>query len=277
MPWRLMLVLGLVPGPVVGPHVAAADPKPDPAKAEYFEKRVRPLLADHCQQCHGPDKQKGGLRLDSRAALLAGGDSGPAVVPGKPGESRLVKAVGYDGDLRMPPKTRLDANQVAVLTAWVEMGAPWPEVAGARPVTSGSTLKVTAEDREFWSFRPVREPNVPAVRDESWPRSPIDRFVLAKLEEKGLRPVAPADKRTLIRRASFDLIGLPPTPEEVEAFLADDSPDAFERWSSGCWRRRPTASGGAGTGSTSPATARTRRTPSRPASTPTATATATGW
>jgi mono/diheme cytochrome c family protein len=206
-----------------------AEPPPDPAQVEFFEKQVRPLLAERCQQCHGPDKQKGGLRLDSRAALLEGGDSGPAVVPGQPDQSRLVQAVRYADELRMPPKGKLPGDQVAVLAAWVKMGAPWPEATEVRTAAPASGLTVTAKDREFWSFRPVREPPPPQVRDASLPRSPIDRFVLAKLEEQGLSPVAAADKRTLIRRATFDLIGLPPTPAEVDAFLADPSPGAFAK------------------------------------------------
>ena len=219
-------VLGLL---LCGPAApcAAADPKPDPAGAEFFEKKVRPLLVESCQSCHGADKQKGGLRLDTRSAALTGGDSGPAFVPGEPDKSRLVKAVRYADELKMPPKEKLTSDQVEVLAAWVKMGAPWPEAAGARDAAAGPSLTVTAKDREFWSFRPVREPAVPKVKDTAWPQSPIDRFVLAKLEEKGLRPVAPADKRALIRRATFDLIGLPPTPDEIDAFLADDSPEAF--------------------------------------------------
>jgi mono/diheme cytochrome c family protein len=228
--WSFPLVVGLVAGAALPPRVAAADPKPEVAQVEFFEKQVRPLLAESCQGCHGPDKHKGGLRLDSRDAVLAGGDSGPAVVPGDPEKSRLVHAVRYgDARLHMPPKEKLTPEQVAVLTAWVKMGAPWPEAAAVRTAAPTSTFKVTAKDREFWSFRPVREPPVPAVRDRDWVRSPIDSFVLAKLEEQGLKPVAPADKRMLIRRATFDLIGLPPTPEEIDAFLADDSPEAFAR------------------------------------------------
>ena len=184
---------------------------------------------EKCQECHGPDKQKGGLRLDSRSAVLTGGESGPAIVAGDPTKSRLVQAIGYAGDLRMPPKQKLADEQVATLTAWVKMGAPWPEAVGARPAATGSTFTVTDKDREFWSFQPVRDPPLPAVHDTDWPQSSIDHFVLAKLEDKGLRPVAPADKRTLIRRATFDLIGLPPTPEEIDEFLADESPIAFAK------------------------------------------------
>src|SRR5262245_35334415 len=210
---RWLLLPCLVLGP--GAFPAAADPTPDPAQLEFFEKKVRPLLAEHCWQCHGPDKQKGKLRLDSRAELLSGGESGPAIVVGEPEKSRLVKAVGYtDTALQMPPKGKLSDEQVATLSAWVKMGAPWPDAAGARPAAT-STFKVTTKDREFWSFRPVREPAVPELRNPKHEiRNEIDAFVTAKRVEKGLTPVPPADKRTLIRRAYFDLVGLPPTPEE---------------------------------------------------------------
>src|SRR5262245_46621352 len=226
---RCLLLCWLsVLGPLAGFAAAEGKAPPDPAQAEFFEKQVRPLLAENCWQCHGPDKQKGGLRLDSQAALLQGGDSGPAVIPGKPDDSRLIRAIHYNDTPRMPPKKKLAAEQVETLTAWVKMGAPWPEAtAEVRPPAPG--LKITAKERAFWSFQPVKEPPLPAVNDRAWPRAPIDYFVLAKLEENGLRPAGPADKRTLIRRATFDLIGLPPTPEEVDAFLADDSPDAFAK------------------------------------------------
>src|SRR5204863_8500034 len=135
--------------------------KPDPAQLEFFEKKVRPLLAENCYQCHGPDKQKGGLRLDSRTALLAGGDSGPALIPGELDKSRLVEAVRYgNDDLRMPPKGKLADDQIEVLTAWVKMGAPWPEAAVRAPAPE-SAFKITAKDREFWSFQPVRRPPLP--------------------------------------------------------------------------------------------------------------------
>jgi hypothetical protein len=198
---------------------------------EYFEKHVRPLLAENCFPCHGPEKQRGGLRLDSRAALLTGGDSGPAIVPGQPDKSRLVQAVGYTKeDLRMPPKGKLTNEQTAVLSAWIKMDAPWPETGTAvRSATPDSGLKITEKDRAFWAFQPVKPPPLPVVKDRAWVQSPLDHFVLAKLEEKGLRPAAPADRRTLLRRVTFDLIGLPPTPEEIDAFLADDSPDSFAK------------------------------------------------
>ncbi len=218
--------LGIVLAPSVGGFASAAEP----AQAEFFEKKVRPLLDRHCQQCHGPDKQKGGLRLDSRAALLQGGDSGPAVVPGQPEKSRLVHAVRYGDTPRMPPKAKLADEEIAVLAAWVKIGAPWPEArAVARTVTPASTFKITEKDRAFWAFRPVQQPAVPPVRDAAWARTPVDHFLLAEMEKKGLRPAEAADRRTLLRRVTFDLTGLPPTPEEIEAFLTDARPGAYER------------------------------------------------
>jgi hypothetical protein len=204
--------------------------EPDPAQVKFFETEVRPLLAENCLKCHGEAKHKGGLRLDSRASALEGGDSGPAVVPGKCDESLLVEAINYGG-LQMPPTGQLKDEQRAVLIRWIEMGAPWPDSGGAAPgpvAKAPDPPKITAEDRAFWSFQPVKNPVVPAVADAGWARTPIDRFLLARLEAEGLTPAPEADRRTLIRRATFDLHGLPPTPEEVDAFVADDSPRAYE-------------------------------------------------
>src|SRR5262249_19644330 len=201
----LVLACGLLPCPL-----RAGQPTPD--ASAFFEKEVRPLLVSSCQRCHGPKKQEGNLRLDSRAALLKGGDSGPAAVAGKPEQSLLLRAVRRQGDLAMPPSGRLRPEQVAALARWVAMGAPWPgEDKTASLTRSGPP---TPQERRFWSFQPVKPPPVPAVRDASWPRTDIDRFVLARLEREGLRPVPVADRRTLLRRVTFDLTGLPPTPEE---------------------------------------------------------------
>jgi mono/diheme cytochrome c family protein len=209
----------------------AESPRPAAAQVEFFEKSVRPVLAENCVNCHGPDKQRAKLRLDSRAALLAGGESGPAVVPGKPEASLLIKAVHYDDDgPQMPPKRKLTGEQIAALTVWVRDGAVWPEPdARVRTVTAGPSFKVSAKDREFWSFRPVADPPLPAVHDAAWPRTSLDFFVLAKREANGLASTGPADRRALIRRVTFDLTGLPPTPEEVEDFVNDRAPDAYEK------------------------------------------------
>jgi hypothetical protein len=205
---------------------AAADslsrPVP-PGVADFFEARVRPVLAEHCWGCHGPAKQRAGLRLDSPAALLQGGDSGPAVIPGDPDDSLLVKAVRRAGDLKMPPKTPLPAAAVDALAAWVKMGAPWPQTRGAAAGTADEAWK------RHWAFQPVKDLPPPAVKDGRWPRTTVDRFILARLEGKDLTPSPEADRRTLIRRVTFDLTGLPPTPEEVDAFVGDPYPDAYER------------------------------------------------
>ncbi len=199
---------------------------PEAAGVEFFEKRVRPVLVEHCYQCHSARAKslKGGLRLDGRDGVLKGGDSGPVIVPGKPGASLLVKALHYGDELRMPPKAKLPAAVIADLEKWVAMGAPDPRTATA----SASALAADAA-RKHWAFQPIRRPAVPAVKDAGWVKTPLDRFVLAKLEARGLSPSSRADRRTLIRRAYLDLIGLPPTPEEVDAFAADASPDAWEK------------------------------------------------
>jgi mono/diheme cytochrome c family protein len=208
---------------------AADEAKPDPAAVEFFESKVRPVLAANCLGCHGPDKQKAGLRLDSRSAMIEGGDSGPALKPGDPDDSRLIEVIRYGSDVQMPPKRKLSDDEIAAVTQWVRSGAPWLDAAKpTRPPAPAATgPKVSAEDRAYWAFQPVRAVAPPPVTDEAWPRSPIDRFVLARLEEKGLRPVEAADRRTWLRRVTFDLIGLPPTPEDVDAFHADESSDAF--------------------------------------------------
>jgi cytochrome c553 len=193
---------------------------PPSAEAErFFEAKVRPVLAEHCMRCHGPQKQKGGLRLDSGPALLRGGNAGPAVKPGDPDGSLLIRVVRQTGDLKMPPKGKLPPAAVEDLAAWVKMGAPWPSTGEGRGEGTAT----------HWAFRPVTDPALPAVKDAAWAATPLDRFVLAKLEAKGLTPSPPADKRTLIRRVTFDLTGLPPTPEEVEAFVSDPAPDAYEK------------------------------------------------
>ncbi|MBX9626874.1 MAG: DUF1553 domain-containing protein [Gemmataceae bacterium] len=216
MPARLaplVALAGLVP--LAGQATNPAEP---PAAVD-FDRDVKPVLAAHCVKCHGPDKQKGGLRLDRRADALAGGDSGPALAPGKPADSLLLKLVaGDDPDRVMPPSgDRLTAAQVATLRAWVEQGAKWPADGTA-----------AANPADWWAFKPVVKPPVPKA-DPKWGRNPIDGFVLAKLREKGLASSPEADRRTLIRRLHFDLTGLPPTPQEVEAFEKDDSPDAYEK------------------------------------------------
>ncbi len=208
-----------------------ADAPTDPAADAFFESKVRPILVARCLECHGDSaKPKGGLRLDSRAAALQGGDSGPAAVAGQPGESPLIAALRYADEPRMPPKGKLPDGEIAALERWVALGLPWPEAA-VPPISTGppSTFRIADEQRRFWSFRPVQAPEPPAVLDPGWPANPVDRFILAGLEKAGLKPSPLADRATLIRRATFDLTGLPPEPDAIAAFLADGSPDAFAK------------------------------------------------
>lgn len=215
---------------VVGALNPAQAAEPSPEGVTFFEKNIRPILVERCYECHSKQGKKirGGLSLDLKDGWVKGGDLGPAIEPGKPDDSLLIQAVRYnDEDLKMPPKGKLSASEVALLTQWVAMGAPDPRT-GEAPIAAKGEFDIESR-RSFWAFQAPVDPPVPAVRNEAWPRSTLDRFVLAALEAKGLEPASPADKRTLIRRATFDLIGLPPSPEEIEAFLADDSPDAFAR------------------------------------------------
>lgn len=193
---------------------------------EFFESKVRPLLAAQCFECHssGAAKVKGGLKLDSRAALAAGGASGAVVVAGDPEASALVEAVRYSGAVQMPPKAKLDAASIRVLEEWVERGAYFPESADEL-----ASADAAAPRPAPWSFAPLGEPEPPAVRDAAWCRNALDRFVLAALEARGLEPAPEADRRTLLRRLSFDLIGLPPSSEELASFERDTRPDAWER------------------------------------------------
>jgi mono/diheme cytochrome c family protein len=204
----------------------------EPVDNDYFEKRVRPILVQHCVGCHGEKKQKGELRLDLKAGFAKGGESGPAVVPGKPDESRLVKAVGYADDIKMPPKGKLTDADIATLTEWVKGGAPWPDD-GAVAKGPEKTFDLRARAKAHWSFQPIRRPSVPEIEKPKDPkleiRNEIDRFLLARLQKEGLTFAPPADKRALLRRVYFDLVGLPPAPAEIVAFLKDEAPDAYEK------------------------------------------------
>ena len=202
----------------------AAEPSAD--DIEFFEKQVRPVLAQSCFKCHGEFKQEGGLRLDSRESVLKGADSGAVVEPGDPEKSSLVEAIRYLGDFKMPPKGKLPDDQIAALTEWVRRGAPWP--ADPQNKKKAGEFNLASRKAEQWVFRPLATSPIPAVKNGAWPQNDVDRFVLSKLESAGLQPASAADKRTLLRRVTFDLIGLPPTPAEIDSFLADDSPRAFE-------------------------------------------------
>ena len=189
---------------------------------DFFEKTIRPILVANCLECHGDEEPEAGLRLTTREDLLRGGKSGPAAMERQPAESLLVQAVRQTGKLKMPPDDRLADTEIAALAQWVEMGLPWPS--SATLGTRRTELVITEADRQHWSFRPVSNSAPPGVQDQNWPMTTIDHFVLAKLEEAGLKPAPAADRRTLLRRAYYDLIGLPPSWEEVQTFLRDERP-----------------------------------------------------
>ncbi len=223
-----LLITSLLTG-----HTDAADPSAE--AVEFFEKKIRPILVTHCSECHSRDskKRQGGLLLDSRDGWLRGGDSGAVIVPGDPDKSLLILAVRQtDKDLRMPPKQKLTDTQIADLEAWVKNGAVDPRKAIGQVEELSQRPKYgmsLADGRKFWSFQPVKDPAVPNVRTTAWPRTAVDNFILARMEEAGVSPASAADARTLLRRVTFDLTGLPPTPAEMDAFLADASPQAFEK------------------------------------------------
>ena len=219
--WIAVVILGLATS------VHAQAPKsPTPEGIEFFEKKIRPVLVDNCYSCHSTEakKTRGGLRLDTREATLKGGDTGPALVAGNPKNSLVVKALGYgDPDLKMPPKGKLPAETIADFTKWIAMGAPDPRIGKVDAANSGSW----ETKKDYWSYRLVQAPKIPTVADAAWPSGDVDRLLLARLEAKGLKPAADADRATLLRRTTFALVGLPPTPAEIDEFTRDASPDAF--------------------------------------------------
>lgn len=192
---------------------------------DFFEAKIRPILVNDCLGCHG-NSAFGGLRLDSREGLMSGGDRGAAVTPGDPEKSLLVHAVRQDGDLKMPQGGKLKPAEIADLTEWVKMGAPWPQTRADVKVIATPSI---ADRKNFWSFLPLKVTVPPSVQKSQLVHNNVDKFVVAKLEEKGLKPVGPADPRTLIRRLYYDLIGLPPTADEVEAFAKDPSPQVYAK------------------------------------------------
>ena len=211
----------------------ADDTKPTAEQLAFFENKIRPLLADNCLECHSAAKRKtkGGLRMDNREDMRRGGENGTILVPGNPADSAIIAAVEWRGDTQMPPKKHLSAEQISALKTWIAMGAPDPREKDA------SAIHAAPDD---WSFKPITAaPVLPPVKDNSWVKTPIDAFVLAKLEEKNMQPSALPNtgtpdevrkkKEALLRRAYFDLIGLPPSPEQIRAFYADASPNAFEK------------------------------------------------
>ena len=231
---------------------------PESADLEFFETSIRPLLAERCYKCHsaGAEKLKGGLKVDHISSLLQGGDSGPALVPGKPDESRLIESVRFGNvDLQMPPRKKLRQAEIQLLEEWVRRGAPWPDEPPPEG-GQGDDFDLEARRDSFWCWQPIRDVAPPRLERADWARSDIDRFILARLRREGLEPSAETDRRTWLRRVTFDLVGLPPSPEEIVTFVADTAPAPTNGWSTGCWRRRISASAGAATGWTRCATPR---------------------
>jgi hypothetical protein len=222
--FRWLLSVGLVGILAAKAHAAPAKRRLPKEQVDFFEQKIRPVLVRNCYQCHAgdPEKAKAHFVLDTREGLRKGGDSGAAITPGKPGESLLIEALRYES-LEMPPKAKLDDDVIDDFVQWIEMGAPDPRVGKA-----AKPGKINlAEARKFWAFRQPEASPAPSVNDTTWPATDIDHFVLARLEKEGLKPVADADRLTLLRRVTFDLTGLPPTVEEIDAFVADRSPRAF--------------------------------------------------
>jgi hypothetical protein len=219
-------------GELPSPEAAAFAATPSEEQLAFFEKRIRPLLVNRCYECHSAvaDSVEGGLLLDSRAGIVKGGDNGAAIVPGEPAASRLIQAVKHsDSALTMPPDGKLSDEEIADLERWIKERAPDPRKEDTLAVMKAKNAIDWNQARQWWSLKPIATSSPPKIKDDSWPRNDIDRFILAQIEREGLAPSADAEKRTLIRRATFDLIGLPPTPEEVDAYLADDSPNAFAK------------------------------------------------
>ena len=208
-------------------HTAMGDTSLE-LRPNSFRAKIRPILIEHCFKCHGRKKQQAGLRLNSREGILRGGDSGAVVVPGHPEESPLIAAIRQDAAIKMPPKSKLPLQAIDDLTKWVQMGLPWPE---SHSTLANSSVNAHSGPgaKRHWAFLPVADPPPPHVTAKEWLRTSVDAFILARLEARSISTASRADARTLISRATFDLLGLPPTPEEIDLFAADTAPGAFER------------------------------------------------
>jgi mono/diheme cytochrome c family protein len=232
----LVLAIGLATWlllPRGGKSVAQTPTDKKPAASEdkdFFEKEVAPILAANCLECHNADKAKGKLAFTNRASLLKGGRQGPALSLDKPEESLLLSVVSHEDVLKMPPppQTKLPQKEIDILTRWVKSGAAWPDGVVIKAVPPKERI-ITVAERNYWAYRPVKRSDIPAVKQKNWVHNPVDAFILAQLEEKGLTPAEPADRRALIRRATYDLTGLPPTPEEIDAFVKDKAADSYEK------------------------------------------------
>ncbi|MFP6586361.1 MAG: DUF1549 domain-containing protein, partial [Pirellulaceae bacterium] len=208
----------------------AQDDNFSPTQIEAFEKNIRPLLIKHCFECHSADadKLKGGLLLDSREALLIGGDSGPAIVPGKPQESLVISAVKYQS-YEMPPTGKLSTKEINLLNDWISAGAAWPKANVPTAHDMPATTDWEAARNSHWAYQKVKRPELPKVSDKRWANNPIDYFILAQLDAQRLQPAPTADRRTLIRRLYYDILGIPPTPEQVHSFVHQDDANAYEQ------------------------------------------------
>ena len=219
-------------GTVPNPLASAFNIQPTPDDLTFFESKIRPVLVKHCYECHGfqASEPGGNLLLDSRPAILKGGDTEPPIVPGDPDASLMMRAVRYaDPDLKMPPAGKLASHEIADLERWIRLGAPDPRTADTAAMSKSKSVIDWEQARDFWSLKPVIPPVIPAVQDQNWPTGELDRFVLAKIESAGLRPAPDAEKSVLLRRVTFDLIGLPPSLSEIRQFLSDDSPGAYRK------------------------------------------------
>lgn len=232
--WYLSILLLLV-----SPSLASADEPTEPrpiddvlqfsaADLTFFETKVRPLLAENCYACHADEKQKGGLRLDSREAILTGGESGAAIVTGNIDDSVLLQAVRYES-YEMPPGKELPDESIRVLEEWVRRGAPWPGAKAGAVAMKKSDRGFSDEERAWWALQPVKVVPPPVDANDHWSRNEIDRFIHAGMAKENLQPAVEADRTTLIRRLSFDLIGLPPAPNEIADFVSDADPAAYEK------------------------------------------------
>ena len=197
----------------------------------FFEKKIRPLLVERCHECHSKTAEtiEAGLRLDSRQAMLAGGDTGPVIVPGNPEQSLLIESIHYGGTYEMPPDSKLPSAEIDLLNQWVSMGAPWPAEGADADLEDTETFSLQQRKENHWCWHPLKSSDPPAVQDVLWPRQFIDRFILSRLEQADLEPAKEVNRNQWLRRVTFDLIGLPPTLDEIDHFLADQSPDAYER------------------------------------------------
>ena len=230
VPKRFILIVNTIFWPFVAAAVAAAAPCPQDftdTQLEFFENKVRPLLVEHCHECHGTDAEplEGGLSVMSRQALINGGETGPAITPGHPKDSLLIDAINYGDVYEMPPDTKMSDEDIAVFEKWVEMGAPWPEESSVE-LRPKSSFDLLARRDAHWCWDSIKTVPPPKVKNERWIKDPLDRFILKQLEQVNLNPAPPAERRALIRRLYFDIIGLPPSAEQIDAYIGNPSPDA---------------------------------------------------